>query len=150
MLEFLGRILGVPLTAEDNDRMFKNVVGDLTDHQAVAHILAGVMHNTEKAGALLAAQGMFVLAGTFALDHGWPKLLVLVSLLLLLTGAMLAMSILRSTSGVFRDAPKTANPPIRRMYNLMRSRMIRFNIALYLTFLSTVRLALAALMFVYS
>jgi hypothetical protein len=149
MLDLLSRILGVPLTAEGNKRAFKNVIGDLTGHQAVAHILAGVMHNTEKAGALLAAQGMFVLAGTFALDHGWPKLLVLASLLLLVTGAMLAMSILRSTAGVFRDASEAANP-LWRMFYLLRSRMIRFNIALYLTFLSTALLALAALMFVYS
>jgi hypothetical protein len=35
------------------------------------------------------------------------------------------------------------------MFNLLRSRMIRFNIALYLTFLLTALLALAAVLFVY-
>jgi hypothetical protein len=95
----------------------------------------------------LSAQGIFVVAGIFVLEHGWPKLLVVAAMLLVLAGAMLAMSILRSTGGVFSH-PSAADP-LRLMYNLLCWRMIRFNTALYFTFLSTALLALAALKFAY-
>ena len=142
----IGRFLGIPISAEDNDQAFRNVVGDRKAQEAVALILSGVMHNTEKAGALLAAQGIFVVAGIFTLDHGWPRLPVVAAMLLLLVGAMLAMSMLRSTAGVFLDHP-TKTDPLRRMYDLMRWRMLRFNIALYLTFLSITLLGVAAVVF---
>ena len=148
MAGLLERILGIPLSAEDNERAFKNVIGDLTGPQAVALILSGVTHNTEKAGALLAAQGIFVVGGIFALDHGWPRLPVIAAMLLLLAGAMLAMSILRSTAEVFWQAPGAADP-LWLMFKMLRSRMVRFNIALYLTFLSIVLLAVAAIAFAY-
>lgn len=144
-MTILDTILGVPLAAEKRERAYRNVVRDLKPADAFVRILAGMQHNTDKAGALLAAQGIFAVACTFAIDHGWPKSLAIPAILLLLTGAMLAMSILRSTAQPFH-ADEEADIP-RTAFRLLVSRMVRFNIALYMTFLSVFLLALAALSF---
>lgn len=143
-MSILSAIFGVPLDTAGRERAFRNVIGSLTGPHAFAHVLGGVQHNTEKAGALLAAQGMFAVACVFALDHHWPPVPTLAATLLLLLGAMLAMSILRSSASPFAgDAD-----PGRGAFDLLVSRMIRFNIALYMTFLSVLLLAVAALSYV--
>jgi len=141
----LDTILGVPLAEDKREQAFQTVVGDLNPADAFARILTGVQHNTEKAGALLAAQGIFAVACTFALDHGWPRWPALAAIVFVLAGAILAMSILRSTSQPFH-ATSAAEVP-RAAFRLMVSRMIRFNFALYLTFLSLVLIAIDAFIF---
>ncbi len=109
--------------------------------RAFERILGGMQHNTDKAGALLAAQGIFAVACTYGIDHGWPKILSIPAILLLLMGALLAMSMLRSTAAPFtRESGNIA----RVAFDLLVSRMIRFNLALYMTFLSIVLLGIAA------
>ena len=110
--------------------------------RAFERILGGMQHNTEKAGALLAAQGIFAVACTYGIDHGWPKIISIPAILLLLVGALLAMSMLRSTAAPFtREAGNVA----RVAFDLLVSRMIRFNLALYMTFLSILLLGAAAI-----
>ncbi len=141
-----GWAFGIPARSE-HDATVQNLVGSLNPAEATERLRNAVQHNTEKAGALLAAQGIFIVADTFALDHGWPKTQILVSLISLVVGAFLVMSILRSTMRMYRR-PTEGGEPIRAIYNLLISRMIRFNGALYLTFLSILLLAIAAMSFV--
>ncbi len=146
MLERLsGLIFGIPGTAAEKENAYRTVIGNLDPLAATERMRDGVQHNTEKAGALLAAQGIFTVADTFALDHGWPRLPILVSLGCLIVGTFLVMSILRSTMRMYRNSQVE---PTRAVYALLLSRMIRFNAALYLTFLSILLLGIAALSFV--
>jgi hypothetical protein len=139
---FFTIIFGVPPSRAARDRAYSSVVGDLDDMRAFERILGGMQHNTEKAGALLAAQGIFAVACTYGIDHGWPRLLAIPAILLLLVGALLAISMLRSTAAPFTQ--ETGNVS-RKAFDLLVSRMIRFNLALYMTFLSIILLGAAAL-----
>jgi hypothetical protein len=148
MLErVIGFVFGIPGTAEERETAYRNLVGDLDPISAAERMRGGVQHNTEKAGALLAAQGIFTVADTFALDHGWPQIPILISLGCLILGTFLAMSILRSTMRMYRH-PSDHTDPVRHIFKLLLSRMVRFNCALYLTFLSISLLAVAALRFI--
>jgi hypothetical protein len=141
-----GWIFGIP-AADERDIAFQNATQGLEGAAALERLRDGVQHNTEKAGALLAGQGLFIVADTFALDHGWPKIPILISLVALVAGAFLVMSILRSTMRMYRHRTESLDPA-RAVYDLLLSRMIRFNLALYLTFLSVMLLGIAALSFI--
>jgi hypothetical protein len=138
-------IFGVPPSRAAREQAYTSIVGDLDEMRAFERILGGMQHNTEKAGALLAAQGIFAVACTYGIDHGWPKIVAVPAILLLLLGALLAMSMLRSTAAPFTQGGGNI---ARRAFNLLVSRMIRFNLALYMTFLSILLLGIAALSFV--
>jgi hypothetical protein len=138
-------IFGVPPSRVDRDRAYRSIVGDLDEMRAFERILGGMQHNTEKAGALLAAQGIFAVACTYGIDHGWPQVLAVPAILLLLVGALLAISMLRSTAAPFTRGEGNI---ARMAFDLLVSRMIRFNLALYMTFLSILLLAAAAVSFI--
>src|ERR1700733_2143300 len=145
-MNLLSRILGVPLSAEEHDAVYAAMCANRSKEAATELFRDGAQHNTAKSGALLGAQGIFVVVDIFALDHGWPKALVLAAMLLMLAGSLLAMTNLRGTINPFRRA--VADKPIdpaRGSYDLVMRRSLRFNVALYLTFLSVVLLAVAAL-----
>ena len=142
MSNLLATVFGVPPSQAARERAYSSIVGDLDEMRAFERILGGMQHNTEKAGALLAAQGIFAVACTYGIDHGWPKVLSIPAILLLLVGALLAISMLRSTASPFTHESGKIS---RRAFDLLVSRMIRFNIALYMTFLSIVLLGAAAI-----
>ena len=145
MSNIIATVFGVPPSRAERDNVYASIVGDLDDMRAFERILGGMQHNTEKAGALLAAQGIFAVACTYGIDHGWPKILAIPAILLLLMGALLAISMLRSTAAPFsRGSGNVA----RAAFDLLVSRMIRFNLALYMTFLSILLLAAAAASFI--
>ena len=145
MSNIIATVFGVPPSRAERDNVYASIVGDLDDMRAFERILGGMQHNTEKAGALLAAQGIFAVACTYGIDHGWPKFLAIPAILLLLIGALLAISMLRSTAVPFtRGSGNIA----RVAFDLLVSRMIRFNLALYMTFLSILLLAAAAVSFI--
>ncbi|HWD48703.1 MAG TPA: hypothetical protein VG309_02175 [Rhizomicrobium sp.] len=135
-------VFGIP-ASDERENAFQNATLGLDSGDAVQRLRDGVQHNTEKAGALLAGEGLFIVADTFALDHDWPRIPVLISLVCLVLGAFLVMSILRSTMRMYRHPIAGANPA-RLVYHLLLSRMIRFNLALYLTFASVLLLGIAA------
>ena len=141
MTKLLATVFGVPPSRAARDRAYTSIVGELDDMRAFERILGGMQHNTDKAGALLAAQGIFAVACTYGIDHGWPRVLAVPAILLLLLGALLAMSMLRSTAAPFTQ--ETGNVS-RKAFDLLVSRMIRFNLALYMTFLSIILLGAAA------
>jgi len=143
--QVLGWLLGTPGSPEERENAFRHIVGDLNATAAAERLRGGVQHNTEKAGALLAAQGIFTVADTFALDHGWPRVPILISLVSLIAGTFLAISILRSTMRMYRHDAERADP-VRLIFKMLLSRMIRFNLALYLTFFSILLLGGAAVL----
>jgi len=146
MLKFLWRIFGVPISAEDRASVFAEMVGNRSRESAIEFFRDGASHNTAKSGALLGAQGIFVVVDIFAIDHGWPEGTVLASLLLMLAGSLLVMANLRGTLWPYRRKTGEAQADaVRAVFNLVLRRSLRFNVGLYLTFLSIVLLAVAAL-----
>jgi hypothetical protein len=146
MLRLLERLLGVPLTREDKLSALKRMVGDSSPLQAAEILRWSAGHNTEKSGALLGAQAIFVVVDTFALERDWPKTAVLAALFLVLAAALILMTNLRSTMMAYRQ--KDMVEPNWHIFSMLLSRTIRFNIALYMTFLSIVLLGVAAFSFV--
>jgi hypothetical protein len=149
MLKFLWRLFGVPFGAEDRAAVFAEMVGIRSKESAIELFRDGASHNTAKSGALLGAQGIFVVVDIFAIDHGWPRDAILAALLLMLAGSLLVMTNLRGTLRPYRG--KAGGPqidPVHAVFSLVLRRSPRFNVALYLTFLSIILLALAAIAFV--
>src|SRR5215469_14854258 len=127
----LARILGVPLSVEERDLAFVRMTQQRTPENALELIRDGAQHNTAKSGALLGAQGIFVVVDIFALDHAWPKGLVLAAMLTMLLGSLVVMLNLRGTLSPF-TARGSADPmdAAKRSYHLVLARSLRFNIAL--------------------
>jgi hypothetical protein len=149
MLKFLWRLFGVPFGAEDRAAVFAEMAGNRSKESAIEFFRDGASHNTAKSGALLGAQGIFVVVDIFAIDHGWPKEMILASLLLMLAGSLLVMTNLRGTLWPYRKKAGGAQvDAAQAVFDLVLRRSLRFNVALYLTFLSIVLLAIAALLFV--
>ena len=73
MRKLFWLILGVPLSHEDRDAVYATMVGGRTPEGTFDFLRSSASHNTEKSGALLGAQGIFVVVNIFALDHGWPR-----------------------------------------------------------------------------
>jgi uncharacterized membrane protein len=146
MLRLLELLFGMPFTREDRLAAFNKMVGGRSPQDAADILRWSAGHNTEKSGALLGAQAIFVVVDTFVLDRGWPKDAVLAALFLVLAAALILMTNLRSTMMAYRQ--KEDVEPNRHIFNMLLSRTIRFNIALYLTFLSIILLGLAARTFV--
>jgi hypothetical protein len=148
-MKFLFPILGVPISAEDRAAVFAEMVGNRSKESAIEFFRDGASHNTAKSGAVLGAQGIFVVVDIFALDHRWPKFMILASLLLMLAGSLLVMTNLRGTLWPYRT--KAGGPQVdavHAVFHLVLRRSLRFNVALYVTFLSIILLALAAVTFV--
>jgi hypothetical protein len=139
--------MGVPLTSPDRDATFRTVSEGMTPQDAVVFFRDAAQHNTAKSSGLLAAQAIFLVVDTFALDHGWPRLPVLLSLLVMLAAALLVMTNLRGTMHPLRKPSVEPMDRARASFDLVLGRSLRFNIALYLTYLSIILLAAAALTF---
>jgi hypothetical protein len=105
-------------------------------------------HITQKSGALLAAQAIFLVVDTYGLDHGWPHLAVLISIIALVLSTLILMINLRTV--YMEAASDTADPAQLERASLMQigrlagTRGARFNVALYLTFLSVVLMGFGA------
>lgn len=117
------------------------------------HVMRGVMsenlaHMTSKSGALLQAQGIFIAVATYLLSQGWPRVLALVSIFLLTIAALAVMTNLRTV--FIGRAPHIENDEDAEVEIVVQTsllaarRGIFFNIALYLTFLSILLLAVGA------
>jgi len=112
-----------------------------------ADVSDNLAHLTQKAGALLAAQAIFIVVVSWGTENGWPRVMSLISVLLLVFAALRALTLLRS---VYMPAPRTedaatyAYEDILAVARLLAQRGARFNVALYLTFLSVILLGLGA------
>jgi hypothetical protein len=113
-----------------------------------AEISDQLSHLTQKAGALLAAQAIFLVVDTWGMDHNWPRAAVLVSIASLVVAALIVLTLLRSIylpSPRVEDETVFAFEDIFKTGRVMGSRAARFNVALYLTFLSVFLLGVSAL-----
>ncbi|HEY4940450.1 MAG TPA: hypothetical protein VII56_03405 [Rhizomicrobium sp.] len=106
-------------------------------------------HITQKSGALLAAQAIFIVVDTYGIDHGWPRLAVVVSVLALILSALIVMINLRT---VYMEAPPNVSDAAEleraslfQIGKLAASRGASFNTALYLTFLSVILMGFGAI-----
>jgi len=145
----LERVIGVPLSRAgrlheiDEHLKFR----DVGTYRAM--ISENVSHITQKSGALLAAQAIFLVFQSYGIDHGWSRGVVLVSMLLLMMAAMLVMSNLRSiwlpSSNLDDAKTERERVAIVQLSELTSMRGARFNIALYLTFVSVILMAIAAI-----
>ena len=142
------KLLGVPLSqarlreAIDSHLRFRS--SDLVR----ATLAENISHITQKSGALLAAQAIFIVVDTYGIDHGWPRLAGLVSVLTMILSALLVMINLRTT---YMEAPADVDDParlerdaIQQLGRMAASRGARFNVALYLTFLSVILMGFGA------
>jgi hypothetical protein len=64
-------------------------------------------------------------------------------MLLLMLGALLAMSILRSTMGAFSPSGRD---PFEALFDITMHRVVRLNLAMYVTFVSIVMLIAATIL----
>ena len=132
--------------------MVRSEIANGLRHRGAATIRADISDNlahlTQKAGALLAAQAIFIVVVTWGTEHGWPRTMALICVLLLVVAALLVLTLLRS---IYMPAPRTddaeafAFEDILAVARVLASRGPRFNIALYMTFLSVVLLGLGAI-----
>lgn len=148
MRKSLDILLGVPVS-EARIRAEAETFVQARDVHAVRTMLnEQIAHMTGKSGALLQAQGIFVVVATYALDKGWPRSLALSSMLLLIVAALAVMTNLR-TVFIGIDAERHAGERaefenVVRTAQLTARRGVLFNIALYLTFLSVLLLGVGA------
>ncbi len=136
---FAWRVLGVPVTDGDRAVLLGSMTQGRSREDALDFMRVGASHNTEKSGALLSAQAIFVVVDIFALDHGWPNRTIIASMLALLAGAMIVMANLKGATGMY------AGDPVRGVFQMVLRRGLRFNLALYLTYISILLLAFAAI-----
>jgi hypothetical protein len=140
--------IGIPLSRARRRQEIEDHLSYRDVHTYRAIVSENVTHITQKSGALLAAQAIFLVFQSYGIDHGWSRGVVLVSMLMLMFAAMLVMSNLRSVwlpSADVRDDQRAAEHiAIMQLTELASMRGARFNIALYLTFLSVILMAIAA------
>lgn len=141
MQNFLFNTVRFPFGAAAKEALYETISAGRTSESTFGFVMEGVQHHTHKSGALLGAQGIFVVVSTYAMDHGWPKGAALAAILLLLGGSLLIMTTLISNGAVFSGDPSTYG---RKALFVLLGRIVRFNIALYLTFVSVILLAIGA------
>lgn len=144
----LERAIGVPLSrARRLEEIEKHLeFRDAPSYRAI--VSENVSHITQKSGALLAAQAIFLVFQSYGMDHGWSHVIIFVSMLSLLLAAMLAMSNLRSvwlpSADVAGGQKAREHKAIVQLADLTSMRGARFNLALYITFGSVGLTAFAA------
>jgi hypothetical protein len=143
------RILGVPLSRKRQQEELESHLRFRSLADLRATLSENISHITQKSGALLAAQAIFLVVVTYGIDHAWPQIAVVVSLATLVFATLLVMTNLRSIyMGVRRDIEDPARLDFEGVLQLSRiagTRGARFNVALYLTFLSVVLLGFGAI-----
>jgi hypothetical protein len=149
MPSLLERLFGVPVT-ETEQREALDAHVRLRGVAWVGSALSdNISHVTQKSGALLSAQAIFLVVDTYGGEHGWPRQAVIVSIVTIVLAALLIMINLRTVYlGVIEgidDPAELERAELMQMGRLSSSRGMRFNIALYLTFLSVILLGFGAL-----
>jgi hypothetical protein len=106
-----------------------------------------IAHLTQKSGALLGAQAIFIVVDTWGMEHSWPRVAILISVILLVLAALIVLTLLQS---IYLPMTKTDDAAafefeqIVGLAGILSSRALRFNIALYMTFLSVILLGFGA------
>jgi len=148
MRDLATLIFGVPI-AERKVRAQVVALIRLRDvHSARAVMSENLEHITGKSGALLQAQGLFVVVAAFLLTQGWPKALALAAIVLLTVSALAILTNLRTVL-IDTTMPQKRGRDMEieivvKTARLGARRAAVFNIALYLTFLSILLIGMAA------
>ena len=149
MPSVLERLLGVPVTRARRREEVESHLRFRNPSDIRATMSENLSHITQKSGALLAAQAIFIVVDTYGIDHGWPRPAMLISILTQLLAALVVMLNLRT---VYMQAPRTLEDPaelekesVVQIAALAGLRGARFNIALYLTFMSVILMGFGAL-----
>jgi hypothetical protein len=149
MASVFERLLGVPVTHARRREEIESHLRFRDPSDMRATMSENLSHITQKSGALLAAQAIFIVVDTYGIDHGWPRSAMLVSILTQILAALLVMLNLRT---VYMEAARTIDDPAElekeslvQIANLAGMRGARFNVALYLTFLSVLLMGFGAL-----
>jgi hypothetical protein len=144
----LERFLGVPPSLARQREEVENHLRFRSVADMRATMSENLSHITQKSGALLGAQAIFLVVDTYGMDHGWPHAAVLISLLTLVVAALLIMSNLKSVyMGAAREITDPARLELEAVVQIARLAGVRgavFNVALYLTFLSVILLGFGA------
>jgi len=148
MASVLDRLLGTPVSrSRQRDEIALHLRFRSADSLRLT-LVDNISHMTEKSGALLAAQAIFIVVDTYGIDHGWSRTVVLISVVSLILAALLLMLNLRSVylsppqAGV--DHSKLEHDALVQLAQLLGLRGARFNVALYLTFFSVILLGFGA------
>lgn len=148
MASLFERLLGVPFTHARRREEIESHLRFRNPSDMRATMSENLSHITQKSGALLAAQAIFIVVDTYGIDHGWPRSATVVSILTQILAALLVMLNLRT---VYLEAPRTIDDPaelekeVVQIATLAGVRGARFNVALYLTFLSVLLMGFGAL-----
>jgi len=119
-----------------------------TPEQMRGEIAGNLAHLTSKAAALLSAQAIFIVVETWGLEHGWPRIPTMISVLALVVAVLLLLTLLRSVYMPYSasdDANEFEFDAIFVVGHLLTQRAVRFNIALFLTFGSVILLGFGAI-----
>jgi hypothetical protein len=148
MGKVLETILGVPFSRARLRAESEIFVRARDVHATRAMLNEQIAHMTGKSGALLQAQGIFVVVATYALDKGWPPYLALSSMLLLIGASLAVITNLRTVFiGIDPNEPtgeRAEFENVVRTAQLTARRGVVFNLALYITFLSILLLGIGA------
>ena len=149
MATLLERLLGVPFTHARRREEIESHLRFRNPSDMRATMSENLSHITQKSGALLAAQAIFIVVDTYGIDHGWPRTAMVVSILTQILAALLVMLNLRT---VYMEPPRTIDDPaelekeaVVQIAALAGLRGARFNLALYLTFLSVILMGFGAI-----
>jgi hypothetical protein len=148
MASVLERLLGVPFSHARRREEIESHLRFRNPSDIRATMSENLSHIAQKSGALLAAQAIFIVVDTYGIDHGWPRSAMLISILTQILAALIVMLNLRT---VYMEAPRTLEDPaelekdsVVQIASLAGLRGARFNIALYLTFLSVILMGFGA------
>lgn len=139
MRNFIQTFFGVPLLPSRVRAEVEKFVR-LRGVKLVREIMAeNLQHLTGKSGALLTAQGMFVVVAIYALDHGAARGVTLSAVLLLVVAALVVMTNLRSVYISPDDEVDAGAAELQIVIAAALTTSRRgatFNIALYLSFIA--------------
>src|SRR5690242_20279824 len=96
MTTLLEKLFGVPVTdAEQREAIDAHI--RLRGVAGLRSALGdNISHVTQKSGALLSAQAIFLVVDTYGADHGWPRTAVVVSIGTMVLAALLVLLNLRT------------------------------------------------------
>jgi len=147
-MRLLDIVLGVPVSRKRVREESERFIAARGAGPVRATINDNLAHLTGKSGALLQAQGLFIVIATFALEKDWP--LALPAMLLLIVAALVVMTNLRTVfiglDPAETDVGRAEAQNVVETAQVASSRGARFNICLYLTFLSVVLIGIGAVM----
>jgi hypothetical protein len=126
-MDLLDRALGVPLSKSAREIDYKARREHNADGDTAANIRSGVEHITNKSGALMQADAIFIAFALIGVEQNPLSTLDIVSLILLVLSCLLLVTNLRA---VWPRSPLLNDDrQLELVYRLRMARGVKFNIA---------------------